>query len=75
MDRFMKIRDSMKNYNMLNSLMPKHAVKKYPYNPWSDVKVQFTLKQIQLESDGAGAFFIVRDDHKKGGKDKQIIIF
>jgi hypothetical protein len=46
---------------------------------WSDAKVEFTLENIELESDGNGVFFIPHDK-KTGGsgsnkKESKIWIF
>lgn len=79
MDKFLQIKESLKNYNMLNALGPKHSMRKYPYNPWSDAKVEFTLENIELESDGNGVFFIPHDKKTGGGgnskKESKIWIF
>ncbi len=72
-------RDALNAYNLLCTVKPKFRESKYPYNPWSDAKVERTMHELELYQISQGVFSTRAPPPTHGGDEgedtKKITIF
>lgn len=75
-DVYQKSSKALEQYMIICTLKPLFKSSKYPYNPWTTVKIEATMNQLKLYNDGRGVFHVEPHVHKKtvGGGGAKIIV-